>query len=806
MSLRANQRPELLAPAGGPEALLAAVNNGADAVYCGLGTLNARLGAENFTPSALAEGCRYAHLRGAKVYLTANVLVHDDEIPDAIETVMSAWEVGVDAVIVQDVGLMRALRGRAPDVRLHASTQVNAHSLASVRQLARLGAARVTLARETSLAEIDHFVDEGGVEVESFVHGSLCYCYSGACLLSSAIGGRSANRGMCAQPCRLPYELIDEAGRAASRGGRYLLSPKDLAGISVLPSLVATGVSALKIEGRMKSPEYVALVTGVYRAAIDRAVADPEGFEVTAAEWEALEEAFSRGFTQGYLTGVRDERMMSRSRPNNRGVPLGRVSSAEAAGATVALERAAESDDVVEFWTREGRFAQKLGPMRLGSTAVAVAPAGSLVTVAIQGPTAAGDRVFRVANASLLSAARRTFRAGREQLRPLEVAFRVRLREGSTLLVEARSGEAAGRGEGPIVERARTKPITAGEVMEHVGRLGGTDWRPGSWDLELDAAVGMGYSALHAARREALERLEGRLLAPWRRSVARSEAPSVPSPKRRGGGRAGRPQVVAVAGELGTLEAALQAGADRALLDVTSCLRPVRLPPLVAPLLPRVVHDVERERVSAWVREGGTVAAADLGSLSLAAAAGATVEADWPLNALNASTVEALAEMGASRVWLSPELSGRRMAGVASASPVPVGVLAYGRVELMVAEHCALQASGPCAEGCVRCARRATRWRLRDRKGFEFPVTTDTSGRSHLYNSVPLDLARALPELVSAGVAALRLDFRTEAPEEAAVLTAAFVGRMEAALAGVPLPDGPLGATGTSGHFYRGVR
>lgn len=230
---------ELLAPAGGPDSLRAAVRNGADAVYLGTRDLNARRGAENFGGDELRDACRYAHLRAAKVYLTANVLILEDEMSSALEMVARAWEAGVDAVIVQDLGLMACIRATLPEVRIHASTQVDVHNAASIRALERLGVSRITLARELSVPEITALTASAGVELESFVHGSLCFCHSGQCLMSSLAGGRSANRGQCAQPCRLPYELLDATGAAVDVPGRYLLSPRDLCGIGMLPALAA---------------------------------------------------------------------------------------------------------------------------------------------------------------------------------------------------------------------------------------------------------------------------------------------------------------------------------------------------------------------------------------------------------------------------------------------------------------------------------------------------------------------------------------------------------------------------------------
>jgi len=238
--------PELLAPAGDIESLTAAVNNGADAVYVGLAEFNARRGAENLSLDELREACSYAHLRGAKVYLTANVLILEDEMHDALRMVDSAWVAGVDAVIIQDLGLLRNVHVSLPDVRVHASTQIGAHDRMTIGVLADLGVSRITLARETSIEEISLLAHSAPVELESFVHGSLCVCHSGQCLMSSLIGGRSANRGLCAQPCRLPYTLLRDDVEVDTEGP-YLLSPKDLAGIALLPDLVNTGISALKM-------------------------------------------------------------------------------------------------------------------------------------------------------------------------------------------------------------------------------------------------------------------------------------------------------------------------------------------------------------------------------------------------------------------------------------------------------------------------------------------------------------------------------------------------------------------------------
>ena len=796
-------RPELLAPAGGPDALRAAVANGADAVYLGVEAFNARRGAPNFAIATLAETCRFAHVRGVRVYLTANVVVLPDELASALRLIDDAWSAGVDAVIVQDLGLLRATRLRLPHVRIHASTQMNTHNTATIETLASLGVSRVTLAREVTIEEIGALVSAGVVQIESFVHGALCMCYSGQCLMSSLIGRRSANRGLCAQPCRLPYELLDSQREALATPGAHLLSPRDLAGIAQLPALVASGVSALKIEGRMKSAEYVALVTGVYRAALDRAITEGGEFRLRDGEQAVLAESFSRGFSEAYLVGERGNEMMSYRRPNNRGVPVGRVVSVEPGTVTVALDAALEAADTVEFWTSAGRFAQRVGKLSYAGSSHDVAPAGIRVELAVAEPVSSGDRVFRVRNAALSAAAERTY-TEHDAGASIPLDFAVRLVVGSPLQI-AVTDEAGltGSAAGPEVEAARTKAVTADEVAEHVGRLGGTPYAIGSWSLEMSPGAGIGFSALHRARRDALDAYEAKRLASWaeRRSTG-ATLPALPSPRRP------RTKTVRLAVRVADEDAALaclEAGADEA--HVPAHRLSANRPPAfgIIPVLPRIAHDREVGSLLRWATDGSRVVVGNLGLVKVAADRGAKVAADWSLNTLNSHSVVLLSELGASMVWLSPELSGRQIAGVAADACVDVGVGVFGRQELMVTEHCILMAEGPCDQRCGPCARRAGTRLLRDRKGYEFRVVTDVSGRSHLYNSVPLDLSAAVPEIVSAGISAIRLDLEPEDTDAVVRQTRRFRELLERTACGIVPAARDRDSGTTSGHYFRGV-
>ena len=300
---------ELLSPAGGYDALVAAVQSGADAVYMGFGAFNARRSAKNFTDEDFASAVRYCHLRGVRVFLTLNTLVTDRELPQAAEALRNASRMGVDAVLVQDWGLLTLAREIVPDLPIHASTQMSLFTLGGANEAAALGMERVVLARELCRDDIAEICKGCGAEIEIFGHGALCMCYSGQCEMSAVLGQRSGNRGACAQPCRLPYGV-----NAPCRNG-YPLSLKDANLSACLQDMERMGVDCLKIEGRMKRPEYVAVVTGIYRRLLD------ERRQPTAAEGAALEQAFSRsGFTDGYWRGKKGKAMFG-TRPENAPEP-----------------------------------------------------------------------------------------------------------------------------------------------------------------------------------------------------------------------------------------------------------------------------------------------------------------------------------------------------------------------------------------------------------------------------------------------------------------------------------------------------
>ena len=828
---------ELLAPAGNMAALHAAVAGGADAVYLGFETFNARRGADNFTLETLREACDFAHLRGVSVYVTMNTIILPDEVGEALECVRQAYRAGADGFIVQDIGLAAEISRTLPEASLHLSTQMNTHNLAGVRAAARLGAERITLAREVSLDEIALLcaaAAEEGMEVEVFAHGALCVCYSGQCFMSSMIGGRSANRGMCAQACRLPYELQNKAlQKSLPSPGDHLLSPQDLCTVDRVDDLVAAGVASLKIEGRMKSPEYVFAVTSVYRKALDAALAK-ENAAITDADRDRLTDAFSRGFTTAYLDGKRGNDIMSYQRPNNRGLFLGRVDEVRDGAAYLKSAHALTEGDVLEFWTRKGNGTLTLGPVRTDKKGRYHLPLeGKTRTVK------AGDRVFRVrsAEAAFEDDARepRVPLVGTATLHigePLRMEFHPAAEadiEGAprTTLAVARRLQAAfpdgvsGVAEGAPVEAARTRAVSFDDVAAHIDRLGNTPYQLVNLTIDMDDGVGIGFSALHGVRAAALDVLTEALTAEGHGRTLPRTTPREPLPAARPTGC----RVAVTVTNPACARAAKRAGAHIIYVPALNYRRGEAViagqknaaaeqagyPKGCIPIMPVADHEAvggAREAVvdaDVWkyAAEGKPLLAESLGAMERASEEGALLDVGSHVPITNQLSLAVASEFGAARVWLSPELTLRQIEEVAKDAPVELGVLLIGAQELMVTEHCMLMSQGPCDENCAECPRRKSPHVLKDRKGYEFPVVTDALGRSHLFNGVQLDVAQTLPDLIHAGITSFLVDTTLMNVEETTkAVQRAVRARNVAHADGNAIAKTP---GTTSGHLFRGV-
>ncbi len=528
--MKKRRKVELLAPAGGPEQLRAAVENGADAVYLGGSKFNARMHAANFDEEGIRKAVQYAHPRGVKLYAAVNTLLFDEEMTEALAYCADLYEAGIDALIVQDFGLARLVKKHIPDLPLHLSTQGTVYNLSGALAAARLGFCRVVPARELSLDAISDIAQNSGLEVEVFCHGALCMCYSGQCQLSRSLGGRSANRGACAQPCRLAY--TDAEGNTG-----HFLSPKDLCTLEQLPALLKAGVSSLKIEGRMKSPEYTAIVTGFYRKYLDRWESGASG-AVDPEDMKALQQVFSRsGFTQGYLFGAPKEPFRSLRLPGHAGIEIGRVQRrGPYETVDVRVQEAICLGDRIEIFAGDRQRSQKAG--------AAVRRGGNLVTYVkelkngilrigdIKGELKAGDRVFRTVDAAQMEAARRSYARGSRNL-PVSMTLHAHL--GSVPRLQAAVGgalhstrECTAEGSTPV-ESAAHQPAEVARVAAQLQKTGDTPFRAERLRIFMDEGIYLPTSAVNALRRDVLTRLEEQLAEGRLRPQVPAVADSLPA-------------------------------------------------------------------------------------------------------------------------------------------------------------------------------------------------------------------------------------------------------------------------------------
>ena len=850
-------RPELLAPAGDRESLVAAVENGCDAVYLGAQILSARASAANFTPDELADAIDYAHLRGVKVYVTVNTLVKDSETKDAADLLYHLDKSGADSVIVQDMGLLSMARSLVPGLPVHASTQMTVHNSEGARFLQAMGVKRVVLAREMTLDEIRQVRQNTGIEIETFVHGALCISYSGQCLTSSMIGGRSGNRGACAQPCRKRYELRT-AGRRVETDGTYILSPKDLNASRILPELIDAGVDSLKIEGRLKRPEYVACVVRIYRRLIDRYVEDPSGYFVSDDESLHLAQLFNRGFTEAYLGKNPRGTLMSRIRPHNRGIRVGTVAGHDQRAGRISVELSGRLntgdgigiDDAVKA-AETGRDAGTAGAgmivrqMYEGGRRMDQAGAGMIVEIPSGVPAPAGSAVYKTLDRQLMDSLRRTFTSP-TPLRKVPVAIRAKAAVGLPfeLQIEDRDSNWVCVHSGYVIERAIRDPTTKEQIVRQLTKLGKTVFEVSDISIEIEGEVFIPVSQLNLIRNDVVSRLESARIRRVRRGHATpnpTHTPNFaaspvnttesPAPVHKAGG----PVTTLLAVSTNTLagvKSAISGGADAIYLGGERYREEVRAgggaPDLEAAVrcahregcriyvnTPRIVKDSGMGTVAEILSRAKTLGfdgalASNHGVFRLAMEIGLEVIADMPLNTFNLRSLGFWAEHGAKMAVLSPELTLEEIQKIAPHGAVEC--IVHGRLTLMESEHCVVggilrctgdgeggECTAPCEAGCFE---------LVDERGYVFPLRMDTDCRTHLLNSKELCMLDYVSRIVEAGVSSIRIDASAIESDRAREITRLYRSAVDGCFAGGgkvqkrcrDITDGY-----TTGHYKRGV-
>lgn len=813
-------KPELLAPAGGPEPFYAALAAGADAIYCGMGAFNARRKADNFTDETFEAACRAAHLAGSRVYVTVNIVIKDEEMSEALSLVDRCWKLGADAFIIQDWGLFFEIRRVMPEVETHISTQANIHDARGTAWCKEAGADRVTLSRELSIDEIAIIHDAVDIELEVFSHGAICFCYSGVCLLSSFTSrGRSANRGMCAQPCRLPYELIDETGRSWSKPGRErALCPRDTCTADMLPRLLDAGAHALKLEGRMKAPDYVHSIVSTYRAQLDDILACREISDETAqARYRQLKRCFNRDFTSEYQEGRSGDEMMSYERSNNRGQIVGEVLGSKPLGNTKGLKpddkrrRAAWTKLRLSEPVGKGDLLELRHDDEFDQFLTAIAPedarAGDIIECRTARPMPAGALVRLIRSQAALDAAEAALK--RPVARKRAVDVRVVAHLGQPFAVELTCIDdpaLSGRAAGFTVEPAKTRAVSAEDLVEHVGRMGSSPFEAVSFDIQLDEGCGMGFSAVHKVRAAACEALERAILAPYAERVNHlmvQSDPVCPADLNDLG------EVCALVTSLNAAAAARKAGAARVYMTVDDLLAEGLSPAScsaegVIPVLDEVSRELDHERLDPWFTPGAPAAVGTISELALGAEIGSVVELRSCIPVHNVPCMRELAARGAHAAWLSPELTLAEIERIApQRGEMTLGLMVLGVPRVMTSEHCILQVAGACIHDCANCRLRARDFKLKNIDGRMLPVRTGLNGRSHLYDGVQLDATPQIPQLLRAGVTRFLVDGTLMNIDMLSRSVARTNRALEAARSG-RTPDKRLPGT-SSGCLFQGV-
>ena len=806
---------ELLAPAGTMENFMAALESGADAIYLGGKVFNARAHAANFGIDELREAVRLAHILDVSVYVTVNILIGDTELKDLEQYIKDLDSIGVDAIIVQDLAVAEIAKRVAPNIHLHGSTQMTAATLDAVHFYESLGFTRVVLARELSLKEIQHICKHCKAEIEVFVHGALCVCYSGQCLMSSFIGGRSGNRGACAQPCRLPYELLDSKGESVlPKHEAYLLSPKDLNYSEHMNELVAAGVTSFKVEGRMKKVSYVRQVIGTYREILDEA-------SIHENQRKALASGFNRGFSTAYLEDTVGRQMMTVVAPNHQGKPIG------------------------ESYTKKGEVYLSLTePIEQGSLVKILQSNGSVTYYTVDDEwTCVSDTLYKgrpaeglaVGQLYLASTPKNTKSRGLQEFtRKYDMSVYLSVgSNGETNYTELTaildSGLSVTVTNEYVPAIANKVPTSLEKVTKQLGRLGNTLFRLSYVDIP-DGPYMWPASVLNALRRDAVTALETALITHHVESWQALQVTGNVDYDFKAQHRLTYdtcPMISARVDEVEGVKAAIAGGAQKIVFGGDRLSRipyALSIYDEVARLCaqsdvictfatPRVVKDDEVEaykhtleaivqahpdsisihvpQALLWLRELGYTGA---------------IEADTGLNIFNTPTLHFWEQLHISCVNPSQELTLKQITDIAKHSHVPIETMVHGYTEMMISEYCAIASfvgTGSKVNCPMPCVKES--YSLKDRKGEIFPIRTDPYCRMHIMNSHEMDMRAYVPMLLQKGISILRVDGRHMKPSYVKDIVSQYVGIATGTMEAPPKKIDSQGESITRGHYFRGI-
>ncbi len=838
---------ELLAPAGSWEAMVAAIQNGADAIYMGGAKFNARRQASNFDNEALRKAVEYAHLYGVRVYITLNTLIKEKEWEELKAFIPVLEEYRVDGIIVQDLGVAGYIAQNHPNLFLHASTQMTIHQLEGVQLLEEMGFDRVIFARELSLNELKFISDNSDMELETFVHGALCVSYSGQCLMSSMLGGRSGNRGMCAQPCRLAYTLNKQKDPDAQQ--MYHISTKDISTIDFLDEILAAGVTSFKLEGRMKRPEYVVVVTREYRKALD-SILETGKYQDSETSKKELEQIFNRGgFSKGYYYGTDHSNLTASEKPNHWGTYLGTAAKIDKGMVWIDLEEDLEIGDGIEFWSqnhgsmkRENK-GQSVSSILFRGKQVDQGKKGQLVGVSSSIRPESGTKVYRTSKASQLNIAKESFQNPYGRIIPITADVTTKI-DGNPILVfrdsQGREGKAIGE---QVVQKAMKRALDRQTLWEQLGRLGDTPFDLQSLDWDVDDNVFLPVSVLNQLRRDAAEDLKKNRIAYYDERASKEvddtvqPTQSVQLVQSRQSEHSMKSTLSSQKGHKSYNRTLLNGYVDR--LDVDSSLLHGIDTLSFAPSSFSYKLEMMQDQVKA-IQESGipvrlvlpTITRMDdmtllrnlpdtfwsmfddyqignIGQIKLLQDKGIyECFGSHTLNVTNAFAMDQLSTLGLKGITLSPELTLAEIRDIMKKTSMPWEILVYGRLVLMNLEYCP-QSQGK--NNCSNCKFMGEHT-LTDRKGYTFPVRKKRISHcySELLNSQPIFLADQMAPFHDLSASSWGLKLEGVAPEEWKPIIQSY--RYTLDNPGERLPEdldiyaqSVKGNGFTKGHFFRGV-
>lgn len=804
---------ELLAPAGDWECLRAAVANGANAIFFGVEKFNARARAHNFQTNELADIMKFLHKYGVKGFLTFNILVFEDELPEARKLVEACIDAGVDAVIVQDLGLVKMIREISPDFPIHGSTQMTITSPEAVEFVKPWNLERVVLGRENNLKQIQQIGVQAKLPMEVFVHGALCVSYSGQCLTSEMWGGRSANRGECAQACRLPYDLMVDGVHQPMGDIAYLLSPKDLAAIDIVPELIEAGVTSFKIEGRLKSPEYVANVVSKYNKEIDKYFADDETGP-SKEEVRELQQSFSRGFTHGFLDGTNNKQLVDGTFPKSRGVYLGRVERVLKDGVVCRIEAPLKRGDGIVFDAGDPTKKEEGGRVydvrRNGLKLESEAPEGELIEI-IPGRNdidlsrvQEGHKIWKTSDPALDRRLRSTFET-EKPLRTLPVAVSVFGQEGvplRTIWTDVRLGKTVAIESEMPLERAEKRPLGYEVLSEQLGRLGGTIYHLDQLEVNLKGDVIVPKSELNRMRREAAEQLELLREQPpqyAKRDVdefgdAHDEAESVPY------GAAG---LTALCRTLEQVEAAVETDVSFIYADfefikqfpdaIKLCREKGKRIALATPRIHMPGENGYHRNIlklqpdAVLVRNTGALYFYLKERQEKPDARHPMLIGDFSLNVANHKTADLFREAGCDWVTPSYDLNIQQMVDMLRrADTSRLEVVIHQHMPMFHTEHCVYCTFMSEGTNFTNCGRPCEEKRasLQDRIGMNHPVRVDEGCRNTVYNAIEQSGAEYLGTFLELGVRSYRVEFLEENADKVREVLSLYRAALDGRIAG----------------------